>query len=152
MCYCVLEARILQRGINPASVPPLPRLSYRHPAGHPMVESAQHPLHMRRQDPFLWPVYQDRLHHHQVNMYICLFIRSLSAQYLIQPRPLLSGAPEVAHYFRPAVFLCRKKLPQILEGGNLVEGYYIGSECPLCPLPCLLLCQATPLPLHSLSA
>ena len=91
-CYCVLvmgdvRLRLLQprlrhriphRGVNPASTPPLPRLPSRQPAGHLVMESSQHPLHKRRhdscllpvyQDRCLLPVYQDRLHHRQVNLY-----------------------------------------------------------------------------------
>ena len=56
------------------------------------------------------------------------------------------------HHFRPVFVLCRKNLSQLLEGGDLVEGYSIGSECPPLPLPCLLLRQSMPLPLHSPSA
>ena len=79
-------------------------------------------------------------------------IRSLPAQYTSQPRPLLSGTPYVTHHFRTDVVLCHENSPQVLEGGDLGEGGSIGSEFPLRPRPCLLLCQATPLPLHSLLA
>ena len=86
------------------------------------------------------------------NLSRCPYIRSLPAQYPSQPRPFLSGAPEVAHHFRPVVVLCRNNLPQIIYGGDLGEDDYLGRDFPLCTLPCLLLRQATPLPLHSPSA
>ena len=147
-----LRHRILHRGLLPVSVLPLPWLLSHQPAGHPMVETAQHPLHMRHQEPCLLPVYQHRFHHRQVNMSRCMGIRSLPSQYPIQPRPLLPGASEVAHHCWPVVILCHKNSPQILEVVDLLEGGSLGIEGPLCSLPCLLLRQATPLPLYPLSA
>ena len=112
----------LHKGIKPDYVPSLPWFPLRQYLVHPMVESAEHPLHMRGQDPCFWPVYQDRLYHHQVDLSQFLGIRSLPSQYPSQPRPLLTGAQEVAYHFRKVIVLCRKKSPQVLEGGDLGEG------------------------------
>ena len=143
-----LRHHILHWGLNPSSTPPLPRLTPRQPAGQPVTESSQHPLHTWRQEPCLWPVYQELLHCRQVNISQCQGIRSLHTKYPSQLRPLMSGMSEVAHHCQPFVVLCHKNSPHILGGGDLGEGEYIGNECPRRPFPCLLLRQATSLPLH----
>ena len=79
----------------------------------------------------------------------CPDIRSFPDQHPSQRRPLLSGAPEVAHHCQPVFILCFKNLPQVIEVGDMGEGVSVGSECPLRPFLGLLLFQSTPLPIHS---
>ena len=55
----------------------------------------------------------------------------------------------VAHHSRPVVVLFHKSSHQVLEGGDLGEEDSVDSDLPILPLPCFLLHQAMPLPLHS---
>ena len=60
--------RVLRRWIYPHSILPYPRLPTNHTAGHPVVESAQHPLDATCHHPRHWPVQQYRINHRQVYM------------------------------------------------------------------------------------
>ena len=88
------------------------------------------------------------MHHCQVDLSQCPGIISLPAQHLSYLLPPLPGVPEVAQHCRTFVALCYKNSPRVLEGGDLGDGGSLGSECPLRPLPGILLRQATPIPLH----
>ena len=139
-------------GLCPQAGPPSLRFPLCQPAGHPMVESTQHPPNAWCHDPHLWPIKHYRLHHHQVHLDRGPGIHPLSTHHPSQYQPLNPWLLQVAYHRWLVVVLRRENPSKIFERGDLGKGNPIYCECHLSPRPCLLLHQTMLLPLHYLPA
>ena len=138
--------------VYPYIVPSLLMFPTHQPAGHPVVESAQHPPNAGGHDPCLSLIHHYWMDHRQVDLSQGPGILTLSAQNPHQTRHFFCACQSLLTTSGQSSSAIDRTLTRYLNELNRARGDPIGCDFRLIPQYCLLLRQATPLPLLSPSA